>query len=108
MLTIKTAARQPPHPPTHPPPPPPPPRIPGLKPLKFDGRVLATEWSFMAFISFTNIPAARAIHVLHFYFTWISLQWFIFLDPVKNHPWTSLNRPFSIGSSHPLPLTKTF
>ena len=37
----------------------------------------------MAFISFTNIPVVRAIQMLHFYFTGISLQWFTFLDPVK-------------------------
>lgn len=88
------------HPPPPPPPPPPPqprpanplyqeeamiPRIPAPQLPKFDGRGSATEWwmSFMAFISFTNIPVVRAIQMLHFYFTGISLQWFTFLDPVK-------------------------
>eukprot|EP00105_Crassostrea_gigas_P039151 XP_019923299.1 PREDICTED: uncharacterized protein LOC109618898 [Crassostrea gigas] len=43
------------------------------------------EWwmSFMAFISFTYIPVVRAIQMLHFYLTGISLQWFTFLNPVK-------------------------
>lgn len=83
-----------------PPPPPPPqplpdnpphqeeamiPRIPAPQLPKFDGKGSATEWwmSFMAFISFTNIPVVRAIQMLHFYFTGISLQWFTFLDPRK-------------------------
>ena len=89
----------PPPPPQHvlPPPPPQPlpanphqyeecfPRIPAPQLPKFDGRGSATEWwmSFMAFIRFTNIPAVRAIQMLHFYFSGISLQWFNFLDPVK-------------------------
>eukprot|EP00105_Crassostrea_gigas_P009513 XP_011424489.1 PREDICTED: uncharacterized protein LOC105326265 [Crassostrea gigas] len=83
----------------HPPPPPPQPlpanlpyqeeamisRIPAPQLPTFDRRGSATEWwmSIMAFISFTNIPVVRAIQMLHFYFTWISLQWFTFLDPVK-------------------------
>ena len=37
----------------------------------------------MSFIRFINIPAVRAIQMLHFYFSGISLQWFNFLDPVK-------------------------
>ena len=61
------------------------PMIPAPQLPKFDGRGSATEWwkSFMAFIRFTNIPVVRAIQMLHFYFSRISLQWFIFLDPVK-------------------------
>lgn len=61
------------------------PRIPAPQLPKFDGRGSATEWwmSFVAFITLTNIPAVKAIQMLHLYFGGISLQWFTFLDPVK-------------------------
>lgn len=61
------------------------PRIPAPQLPKFDGRGSVTEWwmSFVAFITLTNIPAIKAIQMLHLYFSGIALQWFKFLDPVK-------------------------
>lgn len=61
------------------------PRIPAPQLPKFDGRGSATEWwmSFVAFITLTNIPAVKAIQMLHLYFSGIALQWFTVLDPVK-------------------------
>lgn len=61
------------------------PRIPAPQLPKFDGTGSATEWwmSFVAFVTLTNLPAVKAIQMLHLYFSGISLQWFTFLDPVK-------------------------
>lgn len=48
----------------------------------------------MAFISFTKIPVVRAIQMLHFYFTGISLQLFTFLDPVNKTSLDIFKRAF--------------
>lgn len=60
-------------------------RIPAQQLPTFDGRGSATEWwmSFVAFITLTNIPALKAIQMLHLYLSGIALKWFTVLDPVK-------------------------